>query len=99
MTADHNQLCALEPSAPMTRLRVLRLCDNPLETLDVAFAPKLRTLFVDGARLGAVEGTDQLRKLENLSVRDQSGGALYVSSSSQVGRRADVAKTLAGLCR
>jgi hypothetical protein len=65
----------------MPRLRVLRLCSNPLVGLDVAFAPKLRTLFVDAAQLGAVHGTEYLRKLENLSVRDQSGGALYISFS------------------
>lgn len=60
----------------MPRLRVLRLCSNPIEDLAISSTPRLRTLFVDGARLGAVRGTDNLRKLENLSVRDQSGQAL-----------------------
>jgi hypothetical protein len=55
---------------------VLRLSHNQLERLDVTFAPKLRTLFVDSARLGCIYGTESLRKLENLSVRDQSGDAL-----------------------
>lgn len=67
----------------MPRLRVLRLSSNPISDLDVSFAPKLRTLYVDSARLGGLHGADQLRKLENLSVRDQSGGALYVSLSSR----------------
>lgn len=59
---------------------MLRLCGNPIASLDVSFAPKLRTLYADSARLGNLLGTDQLRKLENLSVRDQSGGALCVVS-------------------
>lgn len=74
--ADHNQLSDLNSSSPLEQLRVLRLSHNPLESLNVTFAPRLRTLFVDSARLGAVNGTESLRKLENLSVRDQSGEAL-----------------------
>lgn len=66
----------------MPRLRVLRLSNNPLSALDVSFAPKLRTLYADSTRLGALEGTDQLRKLENLSLRDQSGEGLCVAPSS-----------------
>ena len=60
----------------MPRLRVLRVRQNPLPQLDVGFAPRLRTIYADSAQLGAVQGVDQLSKLENLSVRDQSGGAL-----------------------
>lgn len=60
----------------MPRLRVLRLSSNPLEAIEVAFAPKLRTLFIDSARLGEIRGTDALQKLENLSVRDQTAGSL-----------------------
>ncbi|GAA5874446.1 hypothetical protein JCM1840_000783 [Sporobolomyces johnsonii] len=79
LNLDHNALPSLSPSATLPRLRVLRLCNNPITELDVAFAPKLRTLYVDSARLGAVTGTEELRKLENLSVRDQSGGALTLA--------------------
>ncbi|GAA6037397.1 hypothetical protein JCM8097_008549 [Rhodosporidiobolus ruineniae] len=79
LNLDHNLLTSLDPAAEMPRLRVLRLCSNPLTGLDVAFAPRLRTLYVDSAKLGLVQGTEQLRKLENLSVRDQSGGALTLS--------------------
>jgi hypothetical protein len=57
----------------MPKLRVLRISQNPLERLDLSFAPKLRTLFADSARLGLITGTEQLYKLENLSVRDQDG--------------------------
>lgn len=76
--AEHNALTAIDPSADMPRLRVLRLSNNPLATLDVSFAPRLRTLYADSTRLGALEGAEQLRKLENLSLRDQSGEGLYV---------------------
>ncbi|GAA5943956.1 hypothetical protein JCM10213_009043 [Rhodosporidiobolus nylandii] len=79
LNLDHNLLPSLDPAADMPRLRVLRLCSNPITGLDVSFAPKLRTLYVDSAKLGVVSGTEQLRKLENLSVRDQSGGALTLS--------------------
>ncbi|GAA5931005.1 hypothetical protein JCM1841_005454 [Sporobolomyces salmonicolor] len=79
LNLDHNALPSLSPSATLPRLRVLRICNNPITALDVAFATKLRTLYVDSARLGAVTGTEQLRKLENLSVRDQSGGALTLA--------------------
>ncbi|ORY73857.1 hypothetical protein BCR35DRAFT_293569 [Leucosporidium creatinivorum] len=78
---DHNSLSRFAPTAYMPRLRVLRLCSNPIESLDIGFATKLRTLFIDGAKLGVVHGTDELRKLENLSVRDQSGAALTLAMS------------------
>ncbi|EGU12181.1 putative Leucine repeat containing protein [Rhodotorula toruloides ATCC 204091] len=79
LNLEHNALTAIEPHADMPKLRVLRLSDNPLSVLDVSFAPKLRTLYADSTRLGALEGTDQLRKLENLSLRDQSGEGLSLS--------------------
>ncbi|GAA5867490.1 hypothetical protein JCM8547_007523 [Rhodosporidiobolus lusitaniae] len=79
LNLDHNLLTSLNSPAAMPRLRILRLCNNPLPTFDVSFAPKLRTLYIDSAKLGLVQGTEQLRKLENLSVRDQSGGALTLS--------------------
>ena len=74
--ADHNRLSDLTSDTPLDHLRVLRISHNPLDFLYVTFAPKLMTLFVDSARLGCILGTESLRKLENLSVRDQSGDAL-----------------------
>ncbi|BGP50011.1 Protein nud1 [Rhodotorula kratochvilovae] len=78
LNLDHNNLASFESAGPLLRLRVLRLSNNPIASLDASFAPKLRTLYIDSARLGDLLGTDQLRKLENLSVRDQSGGALML---------------------
>ncbi|GAA6054530.1 hypothetical protein JCM3770_005831 [Rhodotorula araucariae] len=78
LNLDHNNLALFEPANPLQRLRVLRVSNNPLISLNVEFAPRLRTLYIDSARLGDLLGTDQLRKLENLSVRDQSGSALML---------------------
>ncbi|GAA6025789.1 hypothetical protein JCM8202_002926 [Rhodotorula sphaerocarpa] len=78
---DHNALDQLDDTRALPRLRVLRLCSNPLTSFDISFAPKLRTLYVDSARLGTIGGTESLRKLENLSVRDQSGDALTLTMS------------------
>ncbi|GAA5960591.1 hypothetical protein JCM3765_005867 [Sporobolomyces pararoseus] len=79
LNLDHNSLTEFAPKAPNSRLRILRLCNNPISHLDVSFAPRLRTLYIDSARLGTVEGTEQLRKLENFSLRDQSGEALTLA--------------------
>ncbi|GAA5826499.1 hypothetical protein JCM5353_003027 [Sporobolomyces roseus] len=79
MNLDHNSLTSLDPPSSLTRLRILRLCNNPISHIDVSFAPKLRTIYIDSARLGVVQGTEHLRKLENLSVRDQSGAALTLA--------------------
>jgi Leucine-rich repeat (LRR) protein len=59
-------------------LRILRLCDNEIEQVDLAPLPNLRTVFVDNNKVGSLQNTDLLRKLENLSVRDQSGTSLCV---------------------
>ncbi|KAK4046693.1 Protein nud1 [Microbotryomycetes sp. JL201] len=79
LNLDHNEVTTIEPKLVMPRMRVLRLCSNPVRMLDVSFVPKLRTLYIDSARLGTVYGTDTLRKLENLSIRDQSGEALTLA--------------------
>ncbi|KAI5475630.1 leucine-rich repeat protein [Pseudohyphozyma bogoriensis] len=79
LNLDHNLLTEVRPATMMPRLRVLRICSNPINELDVSFAPRLRTLFVDSAHLNAIDGADGLRKLENLSIRDQRGSPLSLS--------------------
>ncbi|GAA5940524.1 uncharacterized protein JCM15063_002361 [Sporobolomyces koalae] len=79
LNLDHNSLTSFEPTRSHSRLRILRLCNNPISHLDVSFAPRLRTLYIDSAQLGVVEGTEQLRKLENFSMRDQSGETLTLT--------------------
>ena len=74
--ADHNRLASLTAPTPLNRLRVLRLCNNPIAAFDATAFPQLRTLFLDNAKLGTVHSLDKLHKLENFSIRDQAGHKL-----------------------
>lgn len=60
----------------MTKLRVLRLSDNRLNEVDLAAFPNVRTLYMDNNRLGDVLNASRLTRLENLSVRSQTGSNL-----------------------
>jgi protein NUD1 len=61
----------------LPRLRVLRVSENRLQgQLNVAAFPNLRTLYADGNSLVALAKVGRLTKLENLSMRNQSGRAL-----------------------
>lgn len=60
----------------MTKLRVLRLSDNRLNEVDLAAFPNVRTLYMDNNRLGDVLNASRLTRLENLSVRSQTGSGL-----------------------
>lgn len=93
--ADHNDLCTFEVTEPMPRLRGLRLCDNHLEHVDVKLCANLRTLFIDSCDSVHIEGASRLRKLENLSVRDQRGRGMWVALS--LGAQRQLALT--SLCR
>ena len=77
---DHNLLDSLSCSVPAPRLRILRCSFNRLTEIDVAPFVNLRTLYMDGNRLQRVVNVDRLLKLENLSLRNQGGGKLYVDS-------------------
>lgn len=57
----------------MPRLRILRVSGNRLQALDASPFPNLRTLYADNNFLGVIEGAYRLTKLENLSLRNQSG--------------------------
>lgn len=68
-------------SAALPSLRVLRLSGNQLRAVNVEVYPNLRTLYLDNNCLGSKNGgkkliqdLSKLRKLENLSLRNQSGG-------------------------
>ncbi|KAF9561336.1 hypothetical protein CPC08DRAFT_635566, partial [Agrocybe pediades] len=63
----------LEPEGSMNRLRILRVSGNRLQNLDVGRMANLRTLYADNNGLGGVTNVDRLTRLENLSVRNQSG--------------------------
>ena len=60
----------------MARLRILRVSSNRLRSLDVRMAPNLRTLYADNNSLSGFANLHKLTKLENLSVRNQSGRGL-----------------------
>ncbi|KAG9087415.1 hypothetical protein FS749_002928, partial [Ceratobasidium sp. UAMH 11750] len=79
LNLDHNALGNLDVDGPLPRLRVLRLSDNKLTELDCSPFTSLRTLYADNNRLGHVRHADQARRLENLSLRNQSGRGLHLS--------------------
>ncbi|KAF8584685.1 hypothetical protein K439DRAFT_1633331 [Ramaria rubella] len=81
LNLDHNHLVSLEADEPMPRLRTLRASNNRLIRLDASRFPNLRTLYADNNRLRALHGAQKLRKLENLSVRNQGGAGLTLATN------------------
>ena len=73
-SVDINSLCELSIGASMPRLRILRVSGNRLNDLDVGAMSNLRTLYADNNSLANLVKVDRLTKLENLSLRNQSGG-------------------------
>jgi hypothetical protein len=78
--ADFNVITSLETSDTMPKLRVLRLSNNKLRSLNGAAFPNLRTLYADNNSIVGLDKASRLSKLENLSLRNQSGKGLYVRS-------------------
>ncbi|SPO21895.1 uncharacterized protein UTRI_01883_B [Ustilago trichophora] len=77
LNLDHNDLNMVDLSPAMPRLRVLRVSGNVhLQTLDVAPAKRLRTLYADYCDLDRIENLDQLEHLDNLSMRQQAEAAI-----------------------
>lgn len=70
---DNNRLGELEPSGTMPKLRILRVSGNRLQQLNAVPFPNLRTLYADNNSLGTIVKAYRLTKLENLSLRNQSG--------------------------
>ncbi|TBU25484.1 hypothetical protein BD311DRAFT_669517 [Dichomitus squalens] len=75
LNLDDNLLGGFEPEVSMPRLRILRLSSNRLNSLTAVPFPNLRTLYADNDALGTIVKAYRLGKLENLSVRNQSGRA------------------------
>ncbi|KAH9947417.1 hypothetical protein B0H21DRAFT_738596 [Amylocystis lapponica] len=73
LNLDNNTLSDLVPEGAMPRLRILRVSVNKLQHLDVSPFPSLRTLYADNNALGTISKAHRLVKLENLSLRNQSG--------------------------
>ncbi|TKY87104.1 hypothetical protein EX895_003781 [Sporisorium graminicola] len=77
LNIDHNELNMVDLSPVMPRLRVLRVSGNVhLQTLDVAPAKRLRTLYADYCDLDRIDNLDQLENLDNLSMRQQAEAAV-----------------------
>ncbi|CDR99806.1 hypothetical protein [Sporisorium scitamineum] len=77
LNLDHNDLNMVDLSPVMPRLRVLRVSGNVhLQTLDVAPAKRLRTLYADYCDLDRIDNLDQLENLDNLSMRQQAEAAI-----------------------
>ncbi|RPD73949.1 hypothetical protein L226DRAFT_91508 [Lentinus tigrinus ALCF2SS1-7] len=75
LNLDNNSLPEFEPEVATPRLRILRMSGNRLQTLNANPFPNLRTLYADNNTLGSIVKAYRLTKLENLSVRNQSGRA------------------------
>ncbi|KAG6900391.1 hypothetical protein C0993_011379 [Termitomyces sp. T159_Od127] len=74
--ADNNELGELEVDGRMPKLRVLRASGNRLRELRVGALVNLRTLYADNNCLTSLVEVERLTRLENLSVRNQSGRGL-----------------------
>lgn len=58
------------------KLRILRVSGNRLHRLDGECFPNLRTLYADNNALTGISHCGRMRKLENLSLRNQAKGKL-----------------------
>ncbi|KAI0549512.1 hypothetical protein F4679DRAFT_546445 [Xylaria curta] len=61
-------------------LKVLKLSDNDIQTLDVAVFPSLRLLHVDRNSITTMTGFSQCRYLDSLSLREQKGNNVLDTS-------------------
>lgn len=57
----------------MVRVKILRVSGNRLQQLNAGPFPNVRTLYADNNCLGPIFKAHRLTKLENLSLRNQSG--------------------------
>lgn len=71
MSTDFNKLHDFEMVDRSKSLRILKISNNHLTALDLSTLPNVRTVFADSNRIGTLTGTQRLRKLENLSLREQ----------------------------
>ncbi|KAI5923737.1 hypothetical protein F4810DRAFT_191057 [Camillea tinctor] len=75
LNLQHNRLASFAPSAgyALPCLKYLKLSNNELATLDVSATPSLRLLHVDRNRLVNITGFSRCKRLDSLSLREQSG--------------------------
>ncbi|THV03804.1 hypothetical protein K435DRAFT_826966 [Dendrothele bispora CBS 962.96] len=73
LNLDNNILESLEINGAMPRLKILRASGNRIARVNVSWLTNLRTLYLDNNSLVSLEKVNRLSKLENLSLRNQSG--------------------------
>ncbi|KAI1751224.1 hypothetical protein F4782DRAFT_506331 [Xylaria castorea] len=61
-------------------LRILKLSDNDIQTLDVSVFPSLRLLHIDRNSITTMTGFSQCRYLDSLSFREQKGNNILDTS-------------------
>lgn len=67
-----NQITDVQPSVSLRNLRSLKLSNNRLSTLDVSKFPSLTLLYLDKNHLSTVTGLEKSRRIEILSLREQT---------------------------
>lgn len=87
---DHNNLESLQADKVIPKLRTLRISSNSLRRLEISSMPSIRTLYADNNMLSQIQGLSRLRKLENLSLRNQGTGGLSVTSILSISDSLDV---------
>ncbi|KAH0564759.1 hypothetical protein GP486_001853 [Trichoglossum hirsutum] len=68
-------LVHLNLAKPMKNLCSLKLAKNKLRTFDVSCFPDLKILYLDQNQLGRVEGLQNAKQLDSLSMREQDRGS------------------------
>ncbi|KAI8955921.1 hypothetical protein F4801DRAFT_527358 [Xylaria longipes] len=82
LNLQSNCLTSFAPSEgqPLLSLRILKLSDNDIQTLDLASFPSLRLLHVDRNNITTMTGFSQCRCLDSLSLREQKGNKILDTS-------------------
>ncbi|VDC04605.1 unnamed protein product [Peniophora sp. CBMAI 1063] len=80
LNLDQNNLSELAVGGALARLRVLRVSGNRLQRLSARAFPHVRTLYADNNALPELADARRLARLENLSLRNQSGKGLNLAA-------------------
>ncbi|KAG5519429.1 hypothetical protein PMAC_002056 [Pneumocystis sp. 'macacae'] len=84
LNLDKNNLSTFYSEKKMPKLRVLKLSMNSLKKFNSANFSNLRTLFLDNNNLQYINEINCLKKLENLSIRNQKLNGLNIELNSLI---------------
>jgi len=76
MDVDDNEVVELKATSAMAKLRIVRASGNRLSGFDLGWCSNLRTLYLDNNGVGSLTELDRLTKVENMSLRNQTGPGL-----------------------